>query len=177
MAFENLGLMLAAPIVGSFLGCVADRLPCGRPIISARSACDHCAHVLTAMSLVPVASWVLQRGRCRHCEHAVSIYYPIVELAAAAIVAVALLATTGPILWVSIALGWTLLTLAAMDIRHLLLSNMLLALLLMAGLASAFIWSEHDFQEHLLGAPTEWRVAAMGWAPGTSGCWRRPAHG
>jgi len=152
MALETFGLMLAGPIVGSFLGCVADRLPRGRPLVGARSACDHCAHVLTPASLVPIASWVWQRGRCRHCEASVSPYYPIMELTAAAIVVVALLTTAGPIQWVSIGLGWTLLTLAAMDVRHMLLSNVLLAGLLGTGVLAAFFWSGYEIWEHLLGA-------------------------
>ena len=44
--------LLVAPFVGSFLGVVVERLPTGRPIALARSACDHCGETLAARDLV-----------------------------------------------------------------------------------------------------------------------------
>ena len=58
--------IVAAPIVGSFLGVLVVRLPAGRPVGLARSACPHCGVTLGAVDLVPLASWVALRGRCRH---------------------------------------------------------------------------------------------------------------
>ncbi|HEX4174227.1 MAG TPA: prepilin peptidase, partial [Acetobacteraceae bacterium] len=119
-------IILAAPIIGSFLGVLIRRLPEGRPIAFARSRCDACANVLTASELVPLASYVLQRGRCRHCGAAIQPFYPIIEGAAVLVAAWAILAEADPARqWLDCALGWTLLTLSWIDFRCMWLPDVL----------------------------------------------------
>lgn len=45
-----------------------------------RSMCPHCHHALAVKDLVPIASWLLLRGRCRYCRAPISVQYPLVEL-------------------------------------------------------------------------------------------------
>src|SRR5579864_7303838 len=78
-------LVAFAPIVGSFLGVLIIRLPNRAPIGWARSRCDFCNTELVGWDLVPLASWFLARGRCRHCGHSLTWFYPAVELAALAV--------------------------------------------------------------------------------------------
>ncbi|WP_336297279.1 prepilin peptidase [Sphingomonas sp. 7/4-4] len=52
-------------VFGSFIATVAIRWPKGRSALQGRSECDACGKGLGARELVPVASFVLQRGRCR----------------------------------------------------------------------------------------------------------------
>ncbi len=54
-------------VFGSFLTCLAQRLPRGESVLRGRSHCDSCGHVLGAGDLVPVLSWVFLRGKCRYC--------------------------------------------------------------------------------------------------------------
>ena len=68
--------------VGSFLNVAIYRLPLegesvGKP---RRSRCPKCKTTLSWFENIPVLSWALQRGRCRHCKVRVSIRYPLVEL-------------------------------------------------------------------------------------------------
>jgi leader peptidase (prepilin peptidase) / N-methyltransferase len=78
-------------VVGSFLNVVLWRVPRGESIVSPPSHCPSCDTPLRPAELVPVLSWVVQRGRCRHCGATISARYPLVELAtAAAFVIVAL---------------------------------------------------------------------------------------
>jgi len=49
-------------------------------IISGRSICPKCKHVLTWYDLVPVFSWLALRGRCRYCKKQISAQYPLVEI-------------------------------------------------------------------------------------------------
>jgi len=65
-------------------------------------------------------SFVLLRGRCRYCHQPIGWLHPLVELAAVAVAVWAATAGTGNI-WINCALGWTLLTLAWIDWRCLLL--------------------------------------------------------
>jgi leader peptidase (prepilin peptidase)/N-methyltransferase len=72
-------------VAGSFATAASHRLPREEPIALDRSRCPACGHVLGAVDLIPVASWILSRGRCRHCGAPVSIRYPVIEILTAAI--------------------------------------------------------------------------------------------
>jgi leader peptidase (prepilin peptidase) / N-methyltransferase len=152
MALETVAVLLAAPFVGSFLGVVIDRLPAGRPLLVGRSRCDACGAMLGAKDLVPVVSWLRQRGRCAYCRAELSTFYPIIELAALAVALSAAWVLAGWLLPVSCALGWTLLTLAAIDQRHFLLPDPLTLPLIPAGLAMAFAIDPALLVPHLVGA-------------------------
>ena len=73
--------------LGSFVNCLAWRLANGESVLAGRSHCTSCGHVLGALDLVPVASWLALRGRCRHCGQRVSPRYVIVEALVAALFA------------------------------------------------------------------------------------------
>lgn len=143
--------LIAAPVVGSFLGTVIDRLPARRPIVAGRSVCDGCGRVLRWLDLIPLLSFLLWRGRCRTCECRLSALYPIIELAAAAVVVSAALALSGKLFWVSIGLGWLLLVLAVIDQRHLILPDRLTLPLIPAGLGVAYLIDPALLDAHLLG--------------------------
>ena len=60
-------LAVAGAVLGSFLWCAAGRWAAGKPPFSGRSRCDGCGRTLGAAELVPVFSYLIQRGRCRGC--------------------------------------------------------------------------------------------------------------
>jgi leader peptidase (prepilin peptidase)/N-methyltransferase len=68
-------------VIGSFLNVVVYRVPAGISVVRPRSACPACHHEIDARDNVPVLSWLLLRGRCRHCSTPISARYPLVELA------------------------------------------------------------------------------------------------
>ena len=65
-AWTALAFILGAAI-GSFLATILIRWPQGRSVVAGRSACDKCGRTLEPRDLVPILSWSLARGRCRHC--------------------------------------------------------------------------------------------------------------
>lgn len=75
--------------LGSFATMLSHRLPRGEEIVRTRSHCPACGHALGVRDLVPVFSWLVQRGRCRHCGAAVPARYPLIELIVAALCAAA----------------------------------------------------------------------------------------
>jgi leader peptidase (prepilin peptidase) / N-methyltransferase len=91
----NVALSLAAVApglaVGSFLNVVAARLPARQSVISPASACPACAHPISPLDNVPLLSYALLRGRCRHCRVRIPLRYPAVELATALLMAAAVL--------------------------------------------------------------------------------------
>jgi leader peptidase (prepilin peptidase) / N-methyltransferase len=71
--------------VGSFLNVCVHRLPEGGSVVSPGSHCPRCSTPIAWRDNVPVASWLLLRGRCRVCEERISVRYPLVEAATALI--------------------------------------------------------------------------------------------
>jgi leader peptidase (prepilin peptidase)/N-methyltransferase len=54
-------------------------------VLRGRSMCVHCRHTLAWYDLLPVVSWLTLRGRCRYCRKSISLQYPVVEIALAAL--------------------------------------------------------------------------------------------
>ena len=46
-----------------------------------RSRCPYCGKILKWYELIPVVSFIIQKGKCRACDHKLFLQYPIVELA------------------------------------------------------------------------------------------------
>ncbi|MDD5251648.1 MAG: prepilin peptidase [Patescibacteria group bacterium] len=68
-------------VIGSFVNAVAWRLRTGENFLFSRSHCPACRHDLEPVDLVPVASWILLGGKCRHCHRPISPQYLLVEVA------------------------------------------------------------------------------------------------
>lgn len=80
--------------VGSFLNVVAYRLPRKMSVVRPASHCPACGTTLGPVDTVPLLSWIVLGGRCRHCQAPVSARYPLVEGATGAAFA-GLAATVG----------------------------------------------------------------------------------
>lgn len=74
--------------VGSFLNVVIRRGVKGESF-GGRSHCESCGATLSAKELIPVVSFLIQRGRCIHCDASLSWQYPIVEITTALFFALA----------------------------------------------------------------------------------------
>lgn len=66
-------------LIGSFLNVVIGRLRSGETGWRSRSRCPECHAVLRPSELVPIASFLALRGRCRSCSKPISWQYPMVE--------------------------------------------------------------------------------------------------
>jgi leader peptidase (prepilin peptidase) / N-methyltransferase len=66
-------------IIGSFLNVVVYRVPRHLSVNKPRSFCPRCHAPVVAIDNVPVLSWLVLRGRCRHCGEPISPRYPVVE--------------------------------------------------------------------------------------------------
>jgi leader peptidase (prepilin peptidase)/N-methyltransferase len=65
---------------GSFLNVCIYRLPLGLSVVTPRSACPTCKEPIALYDNVPVLSWLILGGRCRHCKSKISPRYLMIEL-------------------------------------------------------------------------------------------------
>ncbi len=77
--------------LGSFCNVCIYRLPRGLNVITGRSFCPYCKCTLRWYELIPVASYVMLRGRCLRCGDRISLQYPAVELISGVIIVLAYL--------------------------------------------------------------------------------------
>lgn len=78
-----LAVSLLGLVIGSFLNAVIWRLKVRKSVVRGRSMCPKCRRTLTPVELIPLASFLIQKGKCRHCRRPISFWYPAVELATA----------------------------------------------------------------------------------------------
>jgi len=105
--------------LGSFLNVVVARVPERRSLLRPPSSCGSCRQEIMWRDNVPVLSFVLLRGRCRHCGASISLAYPLVEALTAALV-VACVAVFGATPEAALAAGFcaVLVTLSVIDLGH-----------------------------------------------------------
>lgn len=129
-------VILISPAVGSFLGVLVDRLPRAEDVFTKPSACRNCEKRLGIMQLLPVASFLMQRGKCAFCCAGIPPVTLYIELLAVGAAVLAVLAGGTPLdVAVSMAWLWLLIVLAVSDAVWLRLPDPLtLALLICAGL-------------------------------------------
>ena len=174
LAFTTLAALLGL-FVGSFLNVVIHRLPRmlerdwhaqaaelrgEEPpaaerfnLATPRSRCPHCGHLITALENIPVISYLVLRGRCRHCSAPISGRYPVVELLSAALAGYAAwhfgfgLAAAGAIVFL-----WIMVALAFIDLDTQLLPDDLTLPLLWLGLAFNLVGTYTDLSSAVVGA-------------------------
>lgn len=113
-------LALAGLCIGSFLNVLIYRLPLGMSIASPPSHCPGCKQRIRWYDNIPLLSYIVLRGKCRHCKTKISPRYFIVEL-------------INIVLWIALLLIFDLSVYSAV---YLLLSSILLAIV--------FIDAEHQ---------------------------------
>ena len=66
--------------IGSFLNVCIYRLPVSKSIVHPRSMCPECENMIRAYDNIPILSYLILKGRCRHCDAVISFRYPLVEM-------------------------------------------------------------------------------------------------
>ena len=145
--------LLPSLAVGSFLNVVAIRVPERRSLLRPPSSCGSCGHEIGWRDNVPVVSYVLLRGHCRHCDARISPLYPFVEAVAATLM-VACVAVFGLTAFGLLAAGFCalLVTLSAIDLRHRIVPNRIVVP------AAAFVLVAHT----VIDPSPAWLAGALG---------------
>ena len=171
-------VVILGAIFGSFLGCVAYRLPlmleqswrraaeemfeheegdsdteATISLVRPRSFCPQCRTVLSPLYLVPLLGYLFSGGRCRHCRERVPLSYPAIELAAVALFCW-IYGHFGATLQAILAIGYgcSLLLLLVIDARRHLLPDVIVLPVLWLGLVVSYAGVFIDFDQSFLGA-------------------------
>jgi leader peptidase (prepilin peptidase)/N-methyltransferase len=134
-----------------------DEPPAPPGIVREPSHCPHCKHPLGAVENIPLLSWLMLRGRCRHCGARISIQYPLVELLSA--LCCAAIVWKFGVSWqagAGLLFTWTLIALAGIDVRTQLLPDQMTLPLLWLGLVLSLV-------PLFVAAPTSIIGAAIGY--------------
>lgn len=121
-------------VIGSFLNVVIYRWPRGESIIRPPSHCMSCGERLGVVDLIPVVSYVLLRGRCRHCGRRFSPRYAVVEAITGGLLLGAL--STWALSWYAVAvfiMCCSLLLVFFIDLDHMIIPDELVILLALVG--------------------------------------------
>jgi len=117
------------------------------------SHCPQCKHPLGALENIPVVSWLVLRGRCKHCGAKISAQYPLVELLTGicSLIIVWKFGMSWPAA-TGLLFTWALIALAGIDVRTQLLPDQITLPLLWLGLLIALVPLYVDTPAAILGA-------------------------
>jgi leader peptidase (prepilin peptidase)/N-methyltransferase len=145
---------LGGLVGGSFVTVVGHRVPRGESIVGPRSRCTTCGAQIAAYDNVPVASWMVLRGRARCCGEPISARYPLTELALGV-----LYAATVAVLWGDggeIALGLVfdtmLVAVTLTDLEQRIIPNRILLVSAVAGAVIAAVADPGSLPERAIAA-------------------------
>lgn len=153
--------------LGSFANVVIYRLPLGQSVVTPRSRCMKCQKAIAWYDNIPIFSWFILRGRCRHCGVKYSFRYAFVEL---------LTGTVFAALFLKVGISWLLLeylifafcliTVTMIDFDHMILPDVFTLSGIVIGLVGSLLNPERQFWPDalggvLLGGGFLWAVAAI----------------
>jgi len=145
-------VFLLASMIGSFLNVCIHRIPSGQSVAFPASHCPQCGTAIRPWDNIPIVSYILLRGRCRHCRTRISPRYPVVEtLTGFAGVGVLFAFGIVPHALLLFAFLCALIVITFIDIDHQIIPDVISLPGIVVGLAASF----------LPGAPT-WMDSAIG---------------
>lgn len=145
-------ILIFGLIIGSFLNVIIYRLPRDESIVYPPSHCPHCGTRLKAVDLVPVFTFLWNRGRCRYCSKPIDWYYPIVELLTGLLFLLLYLKFGNTInFWLLIILVSLLITISFIDLKYMIIPNKITYPGMVVGLIISLIYNHISFLSSLLG--------------------------
>ena len=174
--FFILALTILGLVVGSFLNVVIHRLPkimdsdwrsqClsflemeqpqadkAYSLSQPPSHCPKCKHPISVFENIPLLSFLIQRGRCRHCGEPISWRYPIIEFTTALLSGtIAYHFGMSSAVIFALLLTWALIALTVIDLDHQLLPDSITLPMLWLGLLLSTQTIFTDMQSSIIGA-------------------------
>ncbi len=158
-------IFLLGNIIGSFLNVVIFRFNTGRTMATGRSICMTCNRTLRWYELIPVFSFLIQKGKCRRCASKISHQYPLVELLTGLIFAGTALKFL-PVLYTSywsfiflvvffVFIFSLLIVISVYDLRHKIIPDQLIIIFTVFAILSLFVNHSPFGPVFILPSPTD----------------------
>ena len=137
--FTAVVIFLFGLAIGSFLNVVIARVPLEQSVVMPRSRCPQCSAPIAFYDNIPVLSYAMLAGKCRHCRKHISVVYPIVELITGASFLGAFLkfGMSAPFILNSIFFA-AIVALVFIDLEHRLLPDIITLPLILVGLLLSY---------------------------------------
>ncbi|MEN8243716.1 MAG: A24 family peptidase [Thermodesulfobacteriota bacterium] len=138
--------------IGSFLNVCIFRLPAGKSIVHPPSSCPGCGTAIKFYDNIPLLSYIILRGRCRHCHSHIAFRYTLVELFGG-LMAMCVYVKFGPGIEGIIYYGFiaALLVVTFIDIDHRIIPDVISLPGVVLGFAASFIMPSLNWTDSLLG--------------------------
>ena len=139
-------------IMGSFFNVIIYRLPRGESIVTPPSHCPTCNTKLKVKDLIPVMSFLFNKGKCRYCRSEISWQYPIVELLTAFIYLLTYLNFGLTVkMFIYLFLLSYLIIISLIDYNEIIIPNVLSYSGIIVGLILSLIFNHISFSQSILG--------------------------
>jgi leader peptidase (prepilin peptidase)/N-methyltransferase len=150
--FVEIALFLLGLCIGSFINVVAYRLARRESIIFPGSHCPHCMHRIAFYDNLPLLSYIILKGRCRHCQKKISVQYPIVEFIAGVILPLSFFLSGFSLRFYATSLFfYLLLPLFIIDLRSQVVPDKITIPGIVAGFAFSFFLPDLTWYDSLIG--------------------------
>jgi leader peptidase (prepilin peptidase)/N-methyltransferase len=145
---------IAGAVVGSFLNVCIVRLPERQSIVFPSSRCPSCTHSIAFYDNVPIVSFLLLKGKCRHCGVSISYQYPLVEILSG-VFSLILCVRFGFLslnYFIYFIFSAALITASFIDLKHRIIPDRITLPGIGAGLISSLLLPHLTFADSLIGA-------------------------
>src|SRR4030043_2468903 len=139
-------------LIGSFLNVCIIRLPKEESIITPGSHCPRCRKSIRFYDNIPLISYILLKGKCRHCHGPISIQYPLIE-GITALVSLILFTKFGPSpsFLIYFAFVAALIVITVIDLYHQIIPDVISLPGIGVGLLASLVLPQLTFFDSLIG--------------------------
>ncbi len=128
--------------LGSLISALSYRIPRKEDVFLKPSQCPKCKNNLKAIDLIPVFSWLVNKGACRFCKNKISIRYPLIEIATCVLVMLPYFITKDyQLTFILSILTVLLITISVIDFEHYIIPDRLQISLLIYAIFWIFYFS------------------------------------
>src|SRR5690625_3326892 len=138
------------------------RLPKSIPFHNDRSYCPHCEMQLRWFELIPIVSYIIQQGKCRHCGKRIAKLYPLIEMIRGSLFAFAFWKIGLQVELIMILLLFSLaMILVVTDLNYLLIPNKILLFFLPLFIGLRILSLLDHWYDPLIGDPVEYILVML----------------